>query len=55
MLKITIIPGGLVLSECNCMCQLNERKGVALSIKCLFLCALSRWSLDSHWCAKCNE
>lgn len=37
------------------MCQLNERKGVALSRKCLFLCAQSSWSLDPHLCGKFNE
>lgn len=55
MLKITLIPRGLVLSGSNCMRQLNERKGVALSIKHLSLCAVSSWSLDSHRCAKGNE
>lgn len=55
MLKITLIPCGLVLSGSNCMCQLNKRKGIALSIKNLFLCAMSSWSLDSHLCAKGNE
>lgn len=37
------------------MCQLNKRKGVALSIKHLFLHAVSSWSLDSRLCAKGNE
>lgn len=55
MLKITLVPCGLVLSESNCMCQLNKRKGVALSIKHLFLRAVRSWSLDSHLCVKGNE
>lgn len=54
MLKTVFISCGLVLSESNCMCQLNERRGDALSIKGLFFCALSSWSLNSPLCVKCN-
>lgn len=55
MLKIALILCGLVLSGRNCMCQLNKRKDVALSIKHFFLCAVISLSLNSHLCAKGNE